>query len=340
MKTRKTLLILIGLVTCSVLLSTGSLSTPAQAQTPIEWKMITSWVPQHAVVANQFIPFVKKVNERAAGKLKISFVGPEAVPPLEQLRPVSEGLFDGFFTTAAYHMGQISLGWGFDIFEATPKERRAYGIIKIVDEAYRKKANLTLLAAMADGVGFHLILRNKMLDKADLTGLKIRSTPGYDLWIKALGGAPTSVASAEVYSALEKGVVDGSCLGAVGTLELKLYEVAKVQVRPRFGDRTCSVFVNLNSWNKLPKDLQDLLTKTAIEAEEETRATMLGLLDIEEKELQKRGMNISVLPPKEAKKYLDAFHDRPFEELVLKPNPEFGPRFKEAVDRMIKMREK
>jgi len=96
------------------------------------------------------------------------------------------------------------------------------------------------------------------------------------------------------------------------------------------------VLVNLSSWNRLTKDLQDLLTNTAIGMEEEYHAGMVGTLKSEEEELQKRGMELLVLPPMEAKKYHDAFYEHSWEELILKKDPEFGPRLKEAVGRMIK----
>jgi len=336
MKVKRRLSIFIGLVTCSVLLSTGFLSAPAQAQKAIEWRMVVSWTPEFIGVRKMFIPFVEKVNQRAAGKLKISYVGPEAVPPFEQLKPVREGLFDGSFTHSAYHMGEVSVGQGMDLFTATGKERRAAGLNKIVDEAYRKKANVTYLAGIPDGVGYHLMLRNQKIDKADLTGLKIRTSPFYDPMIKALGGAPVRVAGGEIYSALERGVVDGACWPALGALDYKWYEVAKYQVRPRFGDTVYQILVNLDSWNRLPKDLQDLLTQIAIEVEEEGRIATMGSLESDEKELQKRGMDLLALPPKEAEKFLNAFYERSWEELVLKREPEFGPRLKEAVDRMRK----
>jgi len=335
MKIREKLLILVFLFIGGILLLTMLLHGSAQAQKAIEWRMIASWGPEHPQVKNFLIPFLDKVNKRAEGKLKISWVGPEAVPPFEQLKPVREGIFDASYTHSAYHMGEISVGTGMDLLLATAKERRAAGLNKIVDEAYRKKANVTYLAACADGVGYHLMLKKK-IDRADLTGFKIRATLFYDPLIKAFGGVPVRIAGGEVYSALEKGVVDGACWPAIGAVDYKFYEVAKYQLRPRFGDVVEFVLVNLNTWNQLPKDLQDILTKAAIEVEEEGRAAMMSMLESEEKEVQKRGMELLVLPTKEAEKYLNTFYERSWEELVLKREPEFGPRLKEAADRMRK----
>lgn len=335
MKVMKKLSILVVLVMSSVLLLTVVLSGTAQAQRAIEWRMIASWGIENPHVRNFLIPFVKEINERASGKLKISWVGPEAVPPFEQLKPVREGLFDLSFTHAAYHMGEISVGQGMGLFKATAKERQAAGLNEILDEVYRKKANVTCLPTIPDGVGYHLMLKKK-IDKADLTGLKIRSTPFYDPMISALGGAPVRVAGGEVYSSLEKGVVDGACWNAVGGIDLKFYEVVKYQVRPLFGDNVYQILVNLNSWNRLPRDLQDLLTNVVIEVTEQYRAVILSLAENEEKETQKLGMELLPLPPKEAEKFLNTFYERSWEELVLKREPEFGLRLKEAVNRMRK----
>lgn len=335
MKVMKKLSILAFLVMSSLLFSTVFFTGTAQAQKAIEWKMLSAWGTENPNVRALLVPFVEKVNKRSAGKLKISWVGPEAVSPFEQLKPVREGIFDALFTTAAYHMGEILVGTGMDLFTATGKERRAAGINKIVDEAYRKKVNVTCLADMPSGVGYQLILKKK-IDRADLTGLKIRATLFYDPLLKALGGVPVRVAGGEVYSSLDKGVVDGTFWVAIGAIDYRYYEVAKYQVRPCLGEAVYEVLANLNSWTRLPKDLQDLLTKAAIEVEEEGRLALMTMLESEEKEVQKRGMQSLVFPPKEAEKYLNTFYERTWEELILKREPEFGLRLKEAIDRARK----
>lgn len=327
--------ILIVCILGSALFLAMFLTGSAQAQKVIEWKMLSSWSGENPNVKAFVVPFVEKLNQRAAGRLKISWFGPESVPAFEQFKPVREGLFDALYTNSSYHIGEVAVGVGMDLQSATSKEMRAAGLFKILDEAYRKKANMTYLAGTANGVGYTLYLKKK-INKADLTGLKIRSSPLYDPLIITLGGAPVRMPLGEVYSALEKGVVDGIMMMAIGVLDYKWYEVVKYIMRPRFGEVVCQILVNLDSWNRLPKDLQDLATKTAIEIEEEGRAVIVKLFESEEKELQRRGMELVVFPQKEAEKFLNTYYERTWEELVLKRDPEFGPRLKEAVDRMKK----
>jgi TRAP-type C4-dicarboxylate transport system substrate-binding protein len=335
MNTRKSWSIVVALVFVTILLFIGFSFRSALAQKTIEWKVIVGWTTENASVRVNFVQFVEKVNKRAEGKFKISWLGPEAVPPFEQLKPVREGLFDATFTAPAYHMGEVPVSNAMYFFAAPGKEIRKAGLVNMMDEIYKKKANVFNLMAVTTGVGFNIMLRKK-IDKADLTGLKIRTSPFYDPLVKALGGSPVRIAGGEIYSALEKGVVDGTCWPAVGALDYKWYEVAKCQLRPTYGEDINLLLVNLNSWNRLPKDIQGLLTKTAIEVEEEGRATYMAMLEKEEKDLQKLGVEIVVLPPKEAEKYLNAFYTQGWDELVTKPDPEFASRLKATLDKMRK----
>jgi TRAP-type mannitol/chloroaromatic compound transport system substrate-binding protein len=66
------------------------------------------------------------------------------------------------------------------------------------------KGKRYVLFGTPNGAGYHLVLR-KRIDKADLTGMKIRCTLFYDPLIKGLGGAPVRIAGGEIYTALERG---------------------------------------------------------------------------------------------------------------------------------------
>jgi TRAP-type mannitol/chloroaromatic compound transport system substrate-binding protein len=87
----------------SIFVLTGFFSGPARAQKAIEWKMLAPWGLTNVQIRTLFVTFVEEVNKRAAGKLKISWFGPESVPAFEQLKPVRDGVFDGNFTSFAYH---------------------------------------------------------------------------------------------------------------------------------------------------------------------------------------------------------------------------------------------
>ena len=73
---------------------------------------------------------------------------------------------------------------------------------------------------------FHIYL-NKKIDKLDFTGLKIRVTPVYKDIVEALGGTTVTTAPGEVYTALERGVVDGYGWPITGIFDLGWEKVTK-----------------------------------------------------------------------------------------------------------------
>jgi len=339
MKRKKANLVIgILVVTCFFI---GNLGTAdlAFAEKPIQWKLIASWGKAYLGTRTFVIPWVDRINKRAKGKLKVSWVGPEAVPPFEQLKPVRTGIFDASFTHSAYHAGQIGGGLGMDLILASSEERRKAGLYKILDEAYRKKHNVRYFGALCDGTGYHIMLRDKCTQKADLKGLKIRATPFYQPLVKTLGGVTVLTPGGEIYSALEKGVVDGACWPAFGALDFKWYEVAKHQLRPRFGEPVHPFLINVDSWNKLPKELQDLVTKVTLELEDEFRKTLIARWGEEEKQLVSLGMKVCELPPEEKKKFNDIFYSETW-KFVLKVDPKLGPAVKKAVDKLLESRKK
>ena len=99
--------------------------------------------------------------------------------------------------------------------------------------------------------GYHMFLKEPLSPAGDVKGRKIRGTLSYHGVIRALGGSPVVLPGSQIYSALEKGVVDGACWPAAGMLSMKHFEVAKYRVRPTFGTSNVPVLVNLDSWNKL-----------------------------------------------------------------------------------------
>ena len=83
----------------------GGLAMPAshaQAQT---LRLLSSWAENDRPSYINGVIFQKHVKEVSDGKLTISINGPEAVPPFEQLQPVSAGVFDILYTHGAYHVG-------------------------------------------------------------------------------------------------------------------------------------------------------------------------------------------------------------------------------------------
>src|SRR5262249_55324074 len=150
-------------------------------------------------------------------------------------------------------------------------------------------------------------------DQHDWKGRKIRGVVSYHGVIRALGGEPVVLPIGEIYSALEKGVVDGACAPAAGMVANKHFEVAKYRVEPTFGS-TNSIFVmNLGKWQRLSAEQQRLLTTAAAKTEHDALKLGDEIVQEEHAELAKVGVQVEKLPPDKATLVRDAWDNSQWE---------------------------
>ena len=136
----------------------------------------------------------------------------------------------------------------------------------------------------------------------DLQGRKIRGTPSYHTVIGMLGASPVVLPGGEVYAALEKGVVDGAAWPASGVLGMRWYEVAKHMLRPSFGLSHYLFLMNLNAWNRLTDAERNILLAEGRKAEETWFKEYDRMVQEEEAELIKRGMQVTEMGPTQQSK--------------------------------------
>jgi len=126
----------------------------------------------------------------------------------------------------------------------------------------------------------------------DLKGLKIR-VPVSPLWtsmFKAFNAAPASINFSETYSALQTKTVEAQENPIVLASTNRFYEVQKyVSMTNHMWDGFWFLG-NKKAWDKLPKDLQDIVTKNINAAAVKQRADVRQLNENMRKELIAKGM--------------------------------------------------
>jgi tripartite ATP-independent transporter DctP family solute receptor len=127
---------------------------------------------------------------------------------------------------------------------------------------------------------------------ADLKGLKIR-VPTSPLWtsmFRAFDSSPTSINFAEVYSALQTHIVEAQENPLALLTTAKLYEVQKyVSMTNHMWDGFWFL-ANKQKWDKLPKDLQDIVTANVNAAAMAQRDDVRKLNDGVMAELKQKGL--------------------------------------------------
>ena len=111
--------------------------------------------------------------------------------------------------------------------------------------------------------------RKEITALSDLKGLKMRIAGLAGQIMARLGVAPQQIAAADIYPALEKGTIDAAeWVGPYDDEKLGFHKVAKYYYYPGWweGSAQLSVFVNLKSWQALPKSYQAALEVACAEA--------------------------------------------------------------------------
>ena len=198
-----------------------------------------------------FERFIDKVNADGKGVVQINYIGgPKAMPPFEVGNALKNGVVDLANVTGAFYTNVMPEADAWKLTERPMAELRKNGGYAYMATLYDQKMNAILLARHIDNNPFHLYL-TKPISSADLTGLKLRITPVYRDFFQALGATVVQTAPGEVYTALERGVVDGYGWPITGIFDLGWQEKTKYRVDPGFYSAEVSILINNDTWAKL-----------------------------------------------------------------------------------------
>jgi TRAP-type C4-dicarboxylate transport system substrate-binding protein len=319
-------------LTLGLFLVLGFMVTKSHSQ-PIVLKALTAFPKNH--LNNDPVPiFVDKVNKRAEGKLKIEWVGgPEVIKSFDQILALKAGTIDMLlYYPYGYMKPVMPEAWAKGLTQLAEWEERKSGAFDLWCEIFEKRVNAKYLGRFHNLLPFKIFC-NKKVDKVeDFRGMKIRVMPLYIPFVKALGATPVTIEPTEIYTAMERGTVDGFIWPNVGVISWGLQEVTKYVIDPGFFQMEPATMINMNKWKQIPKDIQVLLDE--IMQDMEYIATMRNEL-IENKEdmvRKKAGMKTLQLPPEEAEKFLKICYDKTW-EYVIQSAPEYGPKLRELSSR-------
>jgi TRAP-type C4-dicarboxylate transport system substrate-binding protein len=243
-----------------------------------DMRMLTAWGGNHSGTANMAYGYIDLVTEMSGGDITITPNGPEVVPAGKQLQPVAAGVFDIIYTHGLYHTGETGIGAAVDAVDGDIEKRRDTGIWDWVDAHYQETQGLKVLSIPTATTGFRFFLREPMDADARLDGMKIRALPSYNKIVGSLGGTAVVVPFGELYSAAEKGVIDGLVWPTVGAVGFKFHEVVPYLAEPAFGTVSYLIMMNLDRWSNLDNETQKMLLEAGHKLEQDTIGVFNNLL--------------------------------------------------------------
>ena len=275
--------------------------------------------------------WLQKFNAEGKGTLQINFIGgPKAIPTFEVGNAVKTGVVDLALSTGAFYTNVMPEADFLKLTQIPIAEQRKNGAFAAINELWMQKANMAYLGRMVENQPFHLYL-NKKVEKPDLTGLKIRITPVYRDFFASLNANNVTMPPGEVYTALERNVVDGYGWPIGGIFDLNWQEKTKYRVDPGFYDAEVSILMNLDAYKKLQPKQKAFLEKQMLALE--AMNTIWKTYAAEETARQeKAGIQVIRFDAAGTKTYVDKAYDAGWAN-AMKANPEFAKKLKTLTSR-------
>jgi TRAP-type transport system periplasmic protein len=299
----------------------------AAAAQEVTLKAVTAFA-EKTTYSKPFERFIDRVNAEGKGILRINYIGgPKALPPFEVGNALKGGVIDIANATGAFYTNVMPEADAWKLTERPMAELRRNGGYDAMAAIYAQKLNAILLARLVDNNPFHLYV-NKPISTPDLTGLKLRITPVYRDFFQALGATVVQTSPGEVYTALERGVVDGYGWPITGVFDLGWNEKTRYRVDPGFYTAEVSVLVNRNSWDRLNDAQRNLLRKAAEQGEAEAVALFAEENERETRRQAAAGIETIRFEGSAASTYLAKAYQAGWDGII-RLSPATGPKLKE-----------
>lgn len=302
------------LTSVTVFLFSYFLYVPAAPAKPIVLKVGSTW--EESLLWNDGLKiFAKMIEERSKGELTVKFVGgPETFPTFESTEMLRKGVIDLLNTATTFYTKALPASFTMIVSEVSAEQERQSGFYDAMDKLHIKNMNVHYLGRLDDLT--YVFVFKKPVNKPDFTGLKIRGLPFSLSLIKALGGSPIVIAPPELYSALDKGVVDGYGWPTVGHVERKFPEVAKYYIEHTYYRVSSVLLMNKPTYDRLPPHLQKLIYEVMPLVEKEARTKQNDNVKKERAELAKEGVQFITWQPADVKKFAEVARKTGMEEAV------------------------
>lgn len=242
------------------------LFAPLASAKPLELSLSLVTPPKHLRNINVINPWVKMIEERTGGKVKMTVYYAAALAPPPQtfestvsgVADISEGLV--YATPGRFPLTETVMLPELGLETSLSCSKALWQLYQTVPELQKEWQGVKMLW-LHTTPGIKLITRKKPVRSLeDLKGLKIRVSGATAVKMgKALGFTPVSMGIGDLYLGLEKGVIDGVALPSEILVSRRLGEVTKYVTDIDLGHDAFFVVMNENSWKGLPDDVKKVI---------------------------------------------------------------------------------
>lgn len=239
------------------------------AEKPIQLKWAEFSTPTARTRAVEW--WIGEVQKRSGNRIKIdAYVSESLVKAMDMPEAVRSGTVDLGTFVAAYYPDRIPAWTVVDVAGITTP----YAVMMAMFDLYETqpamqadfdKWNCRLMIPQCVGETV-IAFRPKVTNLEGFKGKKVRAVGYQGLFMNAVGAVPVPLPHPEIHMSLERGAIDGALGFAYTACAYGYQDIAPNWVRGVPGNYAIPVVINKDSWKKIPKDIQEIMLKTAREA--------------------------------------------------------------------------
>lgn len=325
----------------------GGLSFPAIAQKKIRIKF-ESYVTETAGPSWIDRWFLDELEKRSEGAIKVSRYWAASLNKVgEHLSAVRDKTIDMSLISPGYYQADVPVTRGLEWYF---RMNRADALLHVCQDVYSEfeplrdeweKRHKAKVMYWTNWNYAPMITRKPIKSHEDLKGMRIRGYGVANDVIERLGATGVPMAAPEVYTALERGVLDGVYgFDFVTAVAYKLHEIA-----PHFTDMgdgphgPSAVVINVDVWNSLPDEIKAICNDLQKEIyEEQYSKIMTKVLADYVKKAEDEGVKLSIWDDNAkaaAKKAVQPAEVQHWIDTVAKPNNIDGEKMQELIAKAI-----
>ena len=243
-------------------------TTGADAQERIKWKMHSAWGSSLPHLGTSAVRFSKNIERLSGGKFTMKFFEPGAlIPANEGFDATSKGSIEAAWTTAGYDVGKVP---ALSFFTAVPfgpsigeylAWKRFGGGNEMEQEIYAKHG-IKQIDCLAIGPETSGWFKEEIKDLEQLRGMKMRFFGLGARVMQKIGVSTQLLAGGDIFPALEKGVIDATEF-SMPAMDIKygFYQIAKNNYFPGWHQQVSvsHLLINKDKWDALSDQNQAIL---------------------------------------------------------------------------------
>jgi len=299
----------------------------------VNWVLQTSETTITNPFSIEYVEMTRRIGARTDGKFNVRMLVAKeiGIDRDEFPQALARGTIDMAWLYSPVMSGVYSFLGVFDLPYLTTDQDSVFKVNEAVwpmlSEATKDAGYVFVPNGLFAWLPQDILMKDKVADLGNLQGLKVRVWRAADATlIKALGGEPVYMPIAEVYLAMQRGVVQGLNTGPQAMVENSMWEIGKYYYAVRLEPGCAWTAVNQKKWDGLPGEYKKVL-------QEEVAAATKRIRDKYDKEVNKQKAALSdkgIIINEPSKAEIDAW--RKAAQSIWNPWAEKAAKNKQALD--------